>query len=130
MMLLLGPMGGTVKCPSTIEWGCSCMENLPHDASALEQDRKISTTSPSSNCSLSTLQVAVSKNQGPHFGSPYNKDHNMFGFILGPPIYGSPQVGSLSVPPRFRPTWEPPDFSLKVQSTVSIGYCPRPLRVG
>ena len=30
------------------------------------------------------------------FGSPYNKDHNMFGSILGPPIYGSPHMCLLS----------------------------------
>ena len=36
--------------------------------------------------------LAVSKNMGPHFGSPYNKDHNIFGSILGPPIYGSPHL--------------------------------------
>ena len=29
---------------------------------------------------------------GAHFGSPYNKDHNIFGSILGPPIYGSPHM--------------------------------------
>ena len=36
--------------------------------------------------------MAVSKNYGPHFGSPYNKDHNIFGSILGAPIYGSPHI--------------------------------------
>ena len=36
------------------------------------------------------IYMAVSQNKGPHFGSPYNKDHNIFGPILGPPIYGSP----------------------------------------
>ena len=36
--------------------------------------------------------MAVSQKKGPHFGSPYNKDHNIFGFILGPPIYGSPHI--------------------------------------
>ena len=34
--------------------------------------------------------VGKSTNEGPHFGSPYNKDHNIFGSTLGPPIYGSP----------------------------------------
>ena len=28
--------------------------------------------------------MAVSKNQGPHFASPYNKDHNLFGSVWGP----------------------------------------------
>ena len=36
-----------------------------------------------------------SKTNGPHFGSPYNKDHNIFGSILGPPIYGSPHIRAL-----------------------------------
>ena len=36
--------------------------------------------------------MAVSKNWGPHFGSPYNKDPNIFGSILGPPICGSPHM--------------------------------------
>ena len=30
--------------------------------------------------------------RGQIFGSPYNKDHNIFGSILGPPIYGSPHI--------------------------------------
>ena len=36
--------------------------------------------------------MGVSHTSGPHFGSPYNKDHNIFGSILGPPVYGSPHI--------------------------------------
>ena len=36
--------------------------------------------------------LAVSTNEGPHFGSPYNKDQNIFGSILGPSVYGSPHM--------------------------------------
>ena len=44
--------------------------------------------------------MAVSTNWGPHFGSPYNKGHNIFGSILGPPIYGSPHIRSFDLRPR------------------------------
>ena len=46
---------------------------------------------------VSIRYMAVSTNQGPHFGSPYHKDHNVFGSILGPPIYGSPHWLFLSI---------------------------------
>ena len=36
-------------------------------------------------------QMAVSKNQGPYFGSPYYKDHYMFGSILGPLFMKTPR---------------------------------------
>ena len=36
--------------------------------------------------------MAVSKDYGPHCRSPDNKDHNTFGSILGPTIYGSPHM--------------------------------------
>ena len=47
-------------------------------------------------------------NQGPHFGSPYNKDHNVFGSILGPPIYGSPHLRSGLFGPWLPPSDLPP----------------------
>ena len=36
--------------------------------------------------------LADSKNEGPCLGSPYNKDHNVFGPILGPTIYTIPYL--------------------------------------
>ena len=38
-----------------------------------------------------------SKIQGRLFGSTYNKDHRVFGSILGPPIRGEKKVGILYV---------------------------------
>ena len=34
------------------------------------------------------LLEPVSNSKGPHFGSLYNKDHSIFGSILGPLSYG------------------------------------------
>ena len=56
------------------------------------------TRNTSNNLRINMTQVnrlsymAVSKNEGPHFGSPCNKDHQIFGSILGPPVYGSPHI--------------------------------------
>ena len=58
-----------------------------------------------------SVYMAVSKNQGPHFGSPYNKDHNIFGSILGSPIYGSPHIWcrvAVSIAPPPPMVWSPP----------------------
>ena len=43
-------------------------------------------------CVYIYIYRAFSKNLGPHFGSPYNEDHNIFGSILGPPVCGSPHI--------------------------------------
>ena len=40
----------------------------------------------------STWYMAVSKIQGPYFGSPYYKDHYMFGSILGPLFMETPML--------------------------------------
>ena len=47
------------------------------------------------------ITMAVSKSKGPHFGSPYNEEHSIFGSILGPPVYGTPHmiiITTLSLP--------------------------------
>ena len=37
-------------------------------------------------------QMRASNNSGPLFGSSYKKDHTKFGSIMGPPVYGNPQI--------------------------------------
>ena len=36
--------------------------------------------------------MGFSKNQEPLFGSPFSKDHNILGSILGALVYGSPHM--------------------------------------
>ena len=36
--------------------------------------------------------MPVSKNQGPSFGSPDNKNHSVLGSSSGPYVYGNPQA--------------------------------------
>ena len=40
------------------------------------------------------VNMGFSKNQEPLFGSPFSKDHNILGSILGPAVYGSPRIYS------------------------------------
>ena len=45
--------------------------------------------------------IWVSKNYGPLFGSPCNKDQNTLGFIFGPQIFSISHTGMLAnIPPR------------------------------
>ena len=39
--------------------------------------------------SASDSYLAVSKNQGPPFGSSYKKDHSVLGSVFGPPMFGN-----------------------------------------
>ena len=41
---------------------------------------------------MATVNMAVSKNWGPLFGSPYKKSPTAWGSILGPLIFGIPRI--------------------------------------
>ena len=46
------------------------------------------------------MEMEVSQNEGYLFGGPHNKDHSIFGSILGPPILGNYQMETLNAEPK------------------------------
>ena len=73
---------------------------------------------------------------GAHFGSPENKDHNIFGSILGPPMYGSPQISIIKPVYEHGPaqrnrgqgTWNPAAYGLSSVVLDSRKAVERPMQ--